>query len=474
MEEQIKCKTALILAAGISTPEYHFPKDYKPKCLCSVNGEVILERNVKMFKKYGVDNIIVVVGYKKEQIIEFDKDRNLGLKFVENSIDHRGQYGALESFCLGLNEFQEDSFIWCEGDVTCSEEYFYLLLNHKNDLVVNSSGQEIFICKLNKKKLPNDLKKFFNSDDFKKYEAKDEIHLLEVGFYYYLVDIGASVLCLEDGNIVELDCFDFATESNFNHIFEKIKPITTNKIDNNALFWKIRAKDYDSLSYVTNTQYLDDFISMCDFNKDDVVLDVGTGTGAIAKKASNHVHKVIAIDASKEMLNRTTPAENIEYLNIDILNSSFKDNSFDKVVSRLVFHHIEKEKLNIAISECHRILKENGTFILSEGVPPTKRVLNDYIEIFKYKENRTVFYEEDLLKLFEFCGFKNIESKISIIEKFSVNNWITNCGLDAATQKKIYDLHKNSSDYFKEDYNLIEENEDCFIDLKMVTIKGTK
>ena len=112
--------------------------------------------------------------------------------------------------------------------------------------------------------------------------------------------------------------------------------------------------------------------------------------------------------------------------------------------------------------------------ILSEGVPPTKRVKKDYVEIFRLKEKRVTFYEEDLVNLMKKSGFKNIELKTIYLRKMSVRNWLTSSGLPRVIQEKIYRLHKNAADYFKDDYNMIEKDNDCLIDMKMIILVSRK
>ena len=112
--------------------------------------------------------------------------------------------------------------------------------------------------------------------------------------------------------------------------------------------------------------------------------------------------------------------------------------------------------------------------IFSEGVPPTKRVKKDYIEIFRLKEKRVTFYEEDLINLMKKSGFREINLKNVYLKKISVKNWLIKSGLPKIIQRKIYNLHKYASDYFKKDYKMIETVRDCFIDMKMAILTGKK
>lgn len=63
-----KADNAVIMAAGISSR--FAPISYeRPKALINVKGEVLLERQIKQLLEAGINEIIVVVGYKKEQFL---------------------------------------------------------------------------------------------------------------------------------------------------------------------------------------------------------------------------------------------------------------------------------------------------------------------------------------------------------------------------------------------------------------------
>lgn len=64
---------------------------------------------------------------------------------------------------------------------------------------------------------------------------------------------------------------------------------------------------------------------------------------------------------------------------------------------------------------CYKLLKKDGLMILSEGVPPTKRVKKDYIEIFRLKEKKLTFYEEDLVDLMKKATLKILNSRLFIL-----------------------------------------------------------
>ncbi|MBU0467661.1 MAG: class I SAM-dependent methyltransferase [Candidatus Omnitrophica bacterium] len=244
------------------------------------------------------------------------------------------------------------------------------------------------------------------------------------------------------------------------------------KKDNNA-FWKMRSEHYNELQWAKNNKYLYEFIKAGRFNKKDIVLDVGTGTGIIAHSVAPLVNEVIGMDISQDMLEHSNWKGNLYFIRRDILESTFADGIFDKITCRLVFHHIMRNRQK-AMDNCYRGLKKGGMMVLSEGVPPSKRVRKQYVDIFKLKENRVTFYEEDLVGLMKDSGFKNIKVNTVLLKKMSVKNWLTKSGISKVNQEKIYMLHKNATDYFKEDYEMVETENDCLINMKMLILTGKK
>ena len=176
-------------------------------------------------------------------------------------------------------------------------------------------------------------------------------------------------------------------------------------VDYNSDFWKMRSQHYNELEWANNTYYLDTFVKAGNFRRSDVVLDIGTGTGIIVHAVSPLVKEVIGLDKSQDMLEHSNWFGNMYFIKRDIRNPIFENEGFDKITCRLVFHHILRFRQK-AMDECYRMLKRGGAMILSEGVPPTNRVKKDYTAIFRLKENRVTFYEEDLVALMKKSFFK--------------------------------------------------------------------
>lgn len=245
--------------------------------------------------------------------------------------------------------------------------------------------------------------------------------------------------------------------------------------DKRELFWQKRAASYGRLEWATKSGYLHAFLDSGFFQHSDLVLDIGTGTGIVAHTLSDHIARAIGIDISPSMLVHALAQRvaNEIFMLCDARSLPFSDNTFSKVTARMVFHHI-LEDTDKAMSECFRVLKRGGLMIFSEGVPVTEYVKPFYIEMFKLKEERLTFMDEDLERLMRGAGFKKIKKMIHWNRKSSIRNWLENSGLAKEIQEAIFKMHLELDEQGKEDYSMVIANGDCFIDMKFVILVGEK
>ncbi len=204
--------------------------------------------------------------------------------------------------------------------------------------------------------------------------------------------------------------------------------------DNLMVFDDIRANRYDKLFWAKDDGYLEAILKVADFKEGDLVLDVGTGTGIVARKIKPLVKEMFALDISNAMLTQGK-WEGISVINWDIRHTLFAPDTFDKITARMVFHHIISG-LDVAIRRCHDALKKNGTLIVAEGVPPSDNpeTVQWYTDMFKLKEDRITFTEDDLVKRLRDNGFKEIITHRYITRGFSIRDWLVNSGVDSQRQ----------------------------------------
>lgn len=81
-----KVDNAIIMAAGLASR--FTPLSYeKPKALIKVKGEVLIERQIRQLREAGIQDITLVVGYKKE-LFSYLREK-LGVKIVVNEDYYR-------------------------------------------------------------------------------------------------------------------------------------------------------------------------------------------------------------------------------------------------------------------------------------------------------------------------------------------------------------------------------------------------
>ncbi|MHA1434166.1 MAG: class I SAM-dependent methyltransferase, partial [Candidatus Heimdallarchaeota archaeon] len=120
-------------------------------------------------------------------------------------------------------------------------------------------------------------------------------------------------------------------------------------------------------------------ISSCD-----IVLDLGSGNGRHTKLLSQRSRGTIGIDISYNILKLSSKNElaeitrDINLVNSDAVKLPFKDNSFDKLISIAVIHHLDtEEKRTSVFHEIFRILKKDGLAQISCWLKSHPRFLKD-------------------------------------------------------------------------------------------------
>lgn len=126
---------AVILAAGVGS---RLGKPF-PKSLSELpSGERILGRQIRILRDHGIKEIVVVVGFKKEFIMEFFP----GELYKYNPLFYLTN--TSKSLLMGLQDFDDD-VIWLNGDVICDEAVISRVVQTTgNAVAVNSAhcGEE--------------------------------------------------------------------------------------------------------------------------------------------------------------------------------------------------------------------------------------------------------------------------------------------------------------------------------------------
>lgn len=131
-KEGKKVTQAVVLAAG-KRQEFG-----KPSGLLTVGEKLLLDRSLEILKNNGIEKIVVVVGYKKEQFEGWTGRHNV--HFVENpKYKWTGSMASLAE----VQELITDDFLLIEDDILIEEKALVQVLHHPEPdcvLITNESG----------------------------------------------------------------------------------------------------------------------------------------------------------------------------------------------------------------------------------------------------------------------------------------------------------------------------------------------
>lgn len=121
---------AVILAAGMGKRLGELTKD-NTKCMLSVNGERLIDRVIKMLAARNVTRLVMVVGYKAQNVIDYighRYDDKLKIEYIHNTIYDKTN--NIFSLALAQEKLCEDDTILLESDLIFDEKILDMLIDH--------------------------------------------------------------------------------------------------------------------------------------------------------------------------------------------------------------------------------------------------------------------------------------------------------------------------------------------------------
>ena len=109
------------------------------------------------------------------------------------------------------------------------------------------------------------------------------------------------------------------------------------------------------------------------------LLDLGTGTGDLAREALSAFPKarVVGADFTLEMMRVGQKTGRLDFSTADALRLPFPDSSFDAVVSGFLMRNVID--LQKALEEQFRVLKSGGRIVILDTTRPKRNILSPFI-----------------------------------------------------------------------------------------------
>ena len=113
----------------------------------------------------------------------------------------------------------------------------------------------------------------------------------------------------------------------------------------------------------------------------DSLLDLGAGTGDLAREALKQqpASSALAADFTLEMMRAGKKHGHLDWSAADALNLPFPNERFDAVVSGFLMRNVTD--VSRALNEQYRVLKPSGRIVILDTTRPRKNILTPFINI---------------------------------------------------------------------------------------------
>ena len=145
------------------------------------------------------------------------------------------------------------------------------------------------------------------------------------------------------------------------------------------------ARRYDLMNHLMtggqDVRWRRHVIQLARLNRTSRLLDLGTGTGDLAREALAQFPRarIIAADFTLEMMRVGQQKGSLNFSSADALRLPFPDSLFDAVVSGFLMRNVID--LQKALHEQHRVLRKGGRIVVLDTTRPKKNLLSPFISL---------------------------------------------------------------------------------------------
>ncbi|MBI3559989.1 methyltransferase domain-containing protein [Candidatus Gottesmanbacteria bacterium] len=179
----------------------------------------------------------------------------------------------------------------------------------------------------------------------------------------------------------------------------------------NEKFFSRWARLYDYEKYIL-TPLRNKAASMLDLPKGSSVIDVATGTGALAYSLAKKDYDVTGIDLSNAMLaqakKKISQTLNLRFIHGDATQLPFPSNTFDAASISAALHDMPYEMRLLVLKEMKRVVKQDGKLLITDYLEPVAHPLATIV--YKLARKYETFMFEDYIRR----GMKAHLSKVGL------------------------------------------------------------
>lgn len=170
----------LILAAGMGK-RLQFLTENNPKCMVKVNGVTLIERALRQLDKLHLSRVVVVVGYRGSQLIEYIKSLKIKtpICFVDNPIYN--QTNNIYSLSLAKEYLKMEDTILLESDLIFEDKILEDLLYDKRENLALVDKYERW--------MDGTCLKLGNNDEIEEFIPGKRFQYRDIDSYYKTVNI---------------------------------------------------------------------------------------------------------------------------------------------------------------------------------------------------------------------------------------------------------------------------------------------
>lgn len=208
-------------------------------------------------------------------------------------------------------------------------------------------------------------------------------------------------------------------------------------------FTKQAASFEDERLNTAFTSRLDWLLERAAPRREDVCLDVAAGTGHVARSLAPLVAHVVALDATRAMLDQgrrqaeQEGVRNVLFQDGEAAALPFLDESFDLVVSRFSLHHFDDPTM--PLREMARVCRRGGRVVIADMVADPREqvaVVQDRLERRRDPSHTAMLSPRGLSGALAAAGLAVVLCDVREVER-PVEQWLEQAGTAAPVAEEI-------------------------------------